>query len=443
MSAPTARPIATARIIAVGSELLTPAKIDTNSLFITEQLNLLGIEVKAKAVVGDERAELEHVFRSFLARADLVVFCGGLGPTDDDLTREVVAAVLNRPLAEDETITTHLRARFASRNLPMPMPESNRRQAMVPLGGRVIANARGSAPGLWIDHEGRLVLLLPGPPRELRPMLTDLVAGPLKERSGGVSLVRRVVRVAGRIESHVDEALHPLYQQWERATPPIAATILAVLGSIELHISTRAASREAAANALETAVAQTMAVLGPDVYSVDGRLLEAVVGDLLVDRGLRIGVAESCTGGLIASRLTDIPGSSRYVDQAVVVYSNEAKTELLDVSPDLLREHGAVSEPVALAMAEGIKTRARAGVGVGVTGIAGPTGGTTEKPVGTVVISAVTDTGRRVRTFRFFGEREQVKFQASQAALDMVRRMLTESLKVKGQSYCGTACFDL
>ena len=434
MSSPAARPIATAGIIAVGSELLTPAKIDTNSLFITEQLNLLGIEVKAKAVVGDERAELEHVFRSFLARADLVVFCGGLGPTDDDLTREVVAAVLDRPLAEDEAITAHLRTRFASRNLPMPMPESNRRQAMVPLGGRVIANARGSAPGLWIDHEGRLVLLLPGPPRELRPMLTDLVAGPLKERSGGVSLVRRVVRVAGRIESHVDEALHPLYQQWERATPPIAATILAVLGSIELHISTRAASREAAANALETAVAQTMAVLGPDVYSVDGRLLEAVVGDLLVDRGLRIGVAESCTGGLIASRLTDIPGSSRYVDQAVVVYSNEAKTELLDVSPDLLREHGAVSEPVALAMAEGIKTRARAGVGVGVTGIAGPTGGTTEKPVGTVVISAVTDTGRRVRTFRFFGEREQVKFQASQAALDMVRRMLTESLKVKGQS---------
>ncbi len=427
MSSPPARPIGTAGIIAVGSELLTPAKIDTNSLFITEQLNLLGIEVKAKAVVGDERAELEHVFRSFLARADLVVFCGGLGPTDDDLTREVVAAVLDRALAEDEAITAHLRARFATRNLPMPMPESNRRQAMVPRGGRVIANARGSAPGLWIEHDDRLVLLLPGPPRELRPMLTDLVEGPLKERGGGVSLVRRVVRVAGRIESHVDEALHPLYQQWERATPPVAATILAVLGSIELHLSTRAPSREAAMNALESAVAETIGVLGRDVYSVDGRRLEAVVGDLLVERGLRIGVAESCTGGLIASRLTDIPGSSRYVDQAIVVYSNEAKTELLGVPSDLLREHGAVSEPVALAMAEGIRTRARAGVGVGVTGIAGPSGGTPDKPVGTVVISAMTDRDRRVRTFRFFGEREQVKFQASQAALDMVRRMLTES----------------
>jgi len=424
-------PIVSAAIIAVGSELLTPAKIDTNSLFITEQLNILGIDVKAKAVVGDERAQLEHVFRSFLARADLVVFCGGLGPTDDDLTREAVASVLDRPLAEDEAITAHLRARFASRNLPMPMPESNRRQAMVPLGGRVIPNPKGSAPGLWIDHDDRLVLLLPGPPRELRPMLSELREGPLKARSAGVSLLRRVVRVAGRIESHVDEAMHPLYQEWERATPPIAATILAVLGSIELHISTRAASREAAAIALESAVAQTVAILGADVYSTDGRLLEAVVGDLLVERGLRIGVAESCTGGLIASRLTDIPGSSRYVDQAVVVYSNEAKTELLGVPPDLLREHGAVSEPAALAMAQGIKARARAGVGVGVTGIAGPTGGTPEKPVGTVVVSAVTDAESRVRTFRFFGEREQVKFQASQAALDMVRRMLGESGKVE------------
>ena len=421
----TAGPIISAAIIAVGSELLTPAKIDTNSLVITEQLNLLGIDVKAKAVVGDERAQLEHVFRSFLARADLVVLCGGLGPTDDDLTREVVASVLNRPLAEDEAITAHLRARFASRNLPMPMPESNRRQAMVPLGGRVIPNPKGSAPGLWIDHDDRLVLLLPGPPRELRPMLSELVEGPLNSRGAGVSLVRRVVRVAGRIESHVDEAMHPLYQEWERATPPIAATILAVLGSIELHLSTRAASREAAAAALESAVAQTVAILGADVYSTDGRLLEAVVGDLLVTRGLRIGVAESCTGGLIASRLTDVSGSSRYVDQAVVVYSNEAKTELLGVAPDLLREYGAVSEPVALAMAHGIKNRARAGIGVGITGIAGPTGGTPEKPVGTVMVSAVTAAESRVRTFRFFGEREQVKYQASQAALDMVRRMLS------------------
>lgn len=418
------KPIASAAIIAVGSELLTPSKIDTNSLFITEQLNLLGIEVKEKAVVGDERAELEHVLRAWLARADLVIMCGGLGPTDDDLTREVVAAVLDRPLAEDEAITAQLRARFATRNLPMPMPEINRRQAMVPLGARVIANSRGSAPGLWIDHGNQLVLLLPGPPRELRPMLTELVEGPLKERSVGSVLVRRVVRVAGRIESHVDEKLHPLYGVWEKETPPIGATILASLGSIEVHVWTRAATRQAAAATLERVVGEAVDVLGPDVYSSDGRLLEAVVGDLLVERGLRIAVAESCTGGLITSRLTDVPGSSRYVDQSVVVYSNEAKTQLLDVPAELIREHGAVSEPVGLAMAEGIKVKAHAGVGVGVTGIAGPTGGSADKPVGTVVVAAVTDSERRVRTFRFFGERELVKFQASQAALDMVRRML-------------------
>ena len=418
------RPISCAAIIAVGSEMLTPSRVDTNSLFITEQLNLLGIEVTAKAVVGDDRAELAHVFRALLDRADLVVFSGGLGPTDDDLTREVVASVLNRPLAEDEAITAHLRARYAARGLTIPMPESNRRQAMVPSGARVIANARGSAPGLWIDHEDQLVLLLPGPPRELKPMLMEVAAGWLKGRGPGLSLVRRVVRVAGRFESHVDEALQPLYREWERAQTPVAATILAALGSIELHLSARAATQEAASIALDAAVAQAVAVLGFDVYSTDGRLLEAVVGDLLVDRGLRISVAESCTGGLLTSRLTDVPGSSRYVDQAVVVYANEAKTELLGVPVDVLREHGAVSEPVALAMAEGVKSRARADIGVGVTGIAGPGGGSPEKPVGTVAIAVVVPGEARVRTFRFHGERDQVKFQASQGALDMVRRML-------------------
>lgn len=306
----------------------------------------------------------------------------------------------------------------------MPMPENNRRQAMVPRGAKVLANSRGSAPGLWIDHDSCVVLLLPGPPRELRPMLTELIEGPLKERSGESVLVRRVVRIAGRIESDVDEKLHSLYLAWEKATPSIAATILASLGSIELHVWTRAATRDIATARLEGAIAEAVDVLGRDVYSTDGRALEAVVGGLLVERGLRIGVAESCTGGLIASRLTDVPGSSRYVDQSVVVYSNEAKTQLLDVPAEMIRDHGAVSEPVGLAMAHGIKAKARAGIGVGVTGIAGPTGGTPEKPVGTVVVAAVSDNDRRVRTFRFFGEREQVKFQASQAALDMVRRML-------------------
>jgi nicotinamide-nucleotide amidase len=366
-----------------------------------------------------------------LDRVDLVIVCGGLGPTDDDVTREAVAAVLNRPLAEDEGITARLRERFKARGFAMPMPEINRRQAMVPAGAEVIENTRGSAPGLWMDHGDRSVLLMPGPPRELKPMLAALVEGRLKDRSAGERVVRRVLRIAGRIESDVDQVLQPLYQEWTRTSPPIAATILATPGAIELHLWARASSRAVLDATLESAVQRAVSVIGPDVYSTDGRRLEEVVGDLLVTRGMRIGVAESCTGGLITSRLTDVPGSSRYVDQSVVTYSNEAKTELIGVPASLITEHGAVSEPVALAMADGIRSRARADVGVGVTGIAGPTGGTPEKPVGTVVVAAVTATDRRCRTFRAYGEREQVKFQAAQAALDMVRRMLTQSEKVE------------
>jgi nicotinamide-nucleotide amidase len=410
--------------VAVGSELLTPSKFDTNSLHITEQLNLLGVDVTMKAVVGDSRDELTQTIRALLARVDLVIVCGGLGPTDDDVTREAVSAALDRPLSEDESITARLRERFKARGFAMPMPEINRRQAMVPAGAVVIENALGSAPGIWIEHGDRTLVLLPGPPRELKPMLSTLIEGRLKARTSGEPLARRVVRIAGRIESHVDEVLQPLYREWTAASPPIAATILATLGSIELHLSARASSAAIVDRALDAAVGRVVGAIGADVYSTDGRALERVVGDLLVARGMHIAVAESCTGGLITSRLTDVPGSSRYVEQSVITYSNAAKTELLGVPPELLEAYGAVSEPVAMAMAVGIQVRARSEVGVGVTGIAGPTGGTPEKPIGMVVVAAVTPDDRRCRTFRFYGEREHVKFQASQAALDMVRRLL-------------------
>jgi nicotinamide-nucleotide amidase len=416
------KPLSRAAILAVGSEMLTPSRIDTNSLFITEQLNALGIEVVLKMIVGDDRAELAIAFRAALDRVDLAVCSGGLGPTDDDLTREVVAEVLARPLQEDAAITEHIRARFAKRG--MQMPEINRRQAMVPTGGVVIENPNGSAPGLWLEDRDQLVLLLPGPPRELKPMLTRLAEGPLASRAGGFALVRRVVRITGRTESHTEEAVQSLYAEWASAPVPIAATILASLGQIELHVSARAVSRAQAAAVLDSAVRQIVEALGQDVYSTDGRALEQVVGDLLAERGLRIAVAESCTGGLITSRLTDVPGSSRYVDQSVVTYSNEAKTSLLDVPSELIAAHGAVSEAVALAMAEGMRRRASTEVAVAVTGIAGPGGGSPEKPVGTVVVAAIIGAVTRSRVFRFIGEREMVKFQASQAALDMVRRML-------------------
>jgi len=418
------KPLTSASIIAVGSELLTPLRIDTNSLFITEKLNTLGIDVTMKGVAGDDRDELAHLFRAALGRTDLVVFSGGLGPTDDDVTREVVAATLGRTLTEDVAITERMRARFAARGYTGPMPEINRRQAMVPAGAVVIENARGSAPGLWLDEGHRVVLLLPGPPRELRPMLEALVAGPLGARAGGSPLIRRVLKIAGRIESQTDEALQPLYREWDRATPRIHATILAALGQIELHLSTTASSADAGHAALQVAAAQVCDVLGDDVFSADGRSMEAVVGEMLVARGYRIALAESCTGGLVTSRLTDVAGSSRYVERAIVAYANEAKTQMLGVPQRLLDEHGAVSEPVAVGMAEGARASAGVEVAVGVTGIAGPGGGSVEKPVGTVAIAALVGSAAHVRTFRFHGEREQVKFQASQAALDMVRRLL-------------------
>jgi len=417
--------ISRAAIIAVGSEMLTPAKVDTNSLFITEQLNLLGIELAFKSIVGDDRGELEHAVRDAIARVDLLVCCGGLGPTDDDLTRPVVADVVQRPLVEDEMMTAKIRARFQGRGLEMP--EINRRQAMVPAGARVLPNVNGTAPGLWIEHGDRVVLLLPGPPRELKPMMRSVAEGLLRERAGGMSLVRRVIKITGRSESHTEEMVQPLYAEWSRAEVPIAATILASLGQIELHLSACCAVRPDAEAALDRAVEQVRNVMGLHVYSTDGRGLEEVVGAILAERKLTIAVGESCTGGLIASRLTDVPGSSRYVERGVVAYSNAAKTELLGVPDEMLKAHGAVSEAVATAMADGIRSRSRVDIGIGVTGIAGPDGGTAEKPVGMVCIAASAAAGTRIRTFRFVGGREMVKFQASQAALDMVRRMLLET----------------
>ena len=419
------KPIRRAAIIAVGSEMLTASKLDTNSLFITEQLNAIGVQLAFKSVVGDDLGDLKAAVREALARVDLVVCCGGLGPTDDDLTRNVVADVLNRPLAEDDTITARIRARFQNRGLEMPT--INRRQAMVPAGARVLPNASGTAPGLWIEDGDQAMLLLPGPPRELKPMMTSVADTLLRERAGSMSLVRRVIKITGRSESHTEEAVQPLYAQWARAAVPIAATILASLGQIELHLSACCASREQAEAALDAAVEQVKNALGLHVYSTDGRALEEVLGAMLVERQLWIALAESCTGGLIASRLTDVPGSSRYVERGVVTYSNAAKTDLLGVPADIMEAHGAVSEPVACAMAEGIRARARTDIGVGVTGVAGPDGGTPEKPVGTVCIAVASAGATRVRTFRFVGGREMVKFQASQAAMDLVRRMLLEA----------------
>lgn len=420
------RPLARAAVVAVGSELLGTTRLDTNSLFITDLLSRVGVDVVWKAVVGDDRASCAHVLRHALAHADLVVVCGGLGPTDDDVTRDVVADVLGRPLAEDPAITERLLARYAARGYPGSMPENNRRQALVPQGAAVIANAHGSAPGLWMeDADGVVLLLLPGPPRELKPMCVSVVDSLVRPRASGAPMARAVLKITGRIESEVDQTLHPLYVRWSTQPTPVNATILAALGQIELHLSARDVVPAHAQRAVELAADEVRGVLGPDVFSGNGQRLEEVLGSRLVELGATIATAESCTGGLMASRLTDVMGSSRYVLEAVVAYTNEAKVARLGVSPRTLEAHGAVSEPVARQMAEGVRRLAGSTVGVGITGIAGPHGGTPEKPVGTVAVAVATPDATESRVFRFYGEREHVKFQASQAGLDMVRRILS------------------
>ena len=413
---------ATAAVVAVGSELLTPYKTDTNSLFITDRLNAVGINVVQKLVVGDEPVGLAGALRHALSVADVVIVTGGLGPTADDVTRDVVAELLDRPLAESAPIVDAIRARFAARGLEMP--DINRRQAAVPRGAQVLANPAGTAPGLWLTAGAVGLVLLPGPARELRPMFERLVADRLASAAGGRRVQRRMIRTTGRTESHVDELARPIYLPLAARQPPVETTILASLGQIDLHLSTVGDNPETAGRTLDAAVAALTGVLGSCVVSTDGRSLPAVVGELLLRRGARVAIAESCTGGLIASRLTDVPGSSAYVHAGWVLYSNDAKVAL-GVAPGLIETHGAVSEPVAEALAVAAREAAGVEFGLAATGIAGPGGATPAKPVGTVCLAlAEPSAPPRVRRVQLPGDRERVKFQASQAALDLLRRAL-------------------
>jgi len=409
-------------ILAVGSEMLTPFRVDTNSLAITERLNEIGCDVRMKAVVGDDVDELRLMFERGIGSVDVVIVTGGLGPTEDDITRDALARALGVPMDCDQATVERIRQRFARRGLEMP--EINRRQAMVPRGAVMLENPRGTAPGLWVEREGTIVVLLPGPPREMKPMLADVISTRLAPRTDGARLFRRVLKIAGRTESDVDALAQPIYGRWVTQEVPINTTILAVMGQIELHLNAVGGRRLDADTALESAVAELTSALGPSVYSVDGRGLEIVVGDLIRRAGWTVATAESCTGGLLASRITDAPGSSDYFDRGLVCYSNEAKVEWLGVPPALIDAHGAVSEPVVDAMARGIRSRAGVDVGIGISGVAGPGGGTPDKPVGTVAVAVVTPHRTEVRTFSFVGDREQVKFQSSQTALNMLRLIL-------------------
>jgi nicotinamide-nucleotide amidase len=423
MDAGMSAPFARAETIAVGSELLALGRVDTNSGVIAGRLAALGIDVVARSIVGDQLAHLELAVRTALQRADVVLITGGLGPTDDDLTRQAVAAALGRDMHEDPEQMSRIAERFARRGLAMPA--LNRRQALILEGAVRLDNPNGTAPGQWLELGTQALALLPGPPREMVPMLDALVAGPLGHRAGASRTYRRGLKVAGRSESAVEATLQPLYAQWRTATPAIDATILAARGRIELHLFTRSDDVTAAEATLERAIAEAAVALGPAVYTTRDETLEELVGRLLREGGWRVAVAESCTGGMLGSRLTDVPGSSAWVEGGVIAYSNALKSGLVGVPASLIAAHGAVSEPVAHALAAGVRETCGAEVGVGITGIAGPDGGTEAKPVGTVFIAVHTPSVRACRHARFVGDRAVIRQQSVSAALDMIRLALT------------------
>ena len=408
----------TAEIIAIGSELLTPHRTDTNSLWLTEKLNGAGIEVKLKTVVGDDDARLDEAIRDALRRSRVVITTGGLGPTEDDITRKVAARALGRRLALDERVLEDIRAKFA--RWGRKMPEINSRQAMILEGGEVLDNPNGTAPGIYVEHEGRSVVLLPGPPREMRPMFEQFVLPKLAAKAGGVRVVRRVLKVVGMGESAVDERIAPVYTQYENPQ----TTILFNQSEIEIHLTATARTEQEAELLLDGLAGQIEERLGNAVFAFRGEKMEEVVGLRLAVGGFTLAVAESCTGGLISQRLTEIPGSSVYFKEGVVTYSNEAKVRLLGVPADLIGEHGAVSAEVAEAMAEGARLRAETDFGLAVTGIAGPGGGSAEKPVGLVYIALSDDAHTEHRKLMLPGDRQLIRWRASQAALDLLRRRL-------------------
>jgi nicotinamide-nucleotide amidase len=422
-----------AEIIAAGSEMLTPFRQDTNSLYLTARLNELGVSVAFKTIVGDNLEDLTGAARVAIARADIVIFTGGLGPTEDDRTREAAAAALGLGLRRNAEIVTAMYKRFAARR--MAMPENNARQADVIDGAEVMQNPTGSAPGQYIDtvvgRHRKIVVLLPGPPRELEPMYEaecrPRLAATLPQRH----MARRMLRMALLPESRVDAQTAPIYKKFK----DVETTILAGSAEIQLHfVCTKESDEEAQARVDELAekIEQEM---GEAVFSSHGESLEEVVLLMLGLRHLTLAAAESCTGGLLAQRLTAVPGSSRYFLGGAVVYADRLKTTFAEVPEEMVRDEGPVSEAVARAMAEGIRRRSGASVGVGITGIAGPGPGApgpdAEKPIGLVYIAisyAGLSGGTSVTELQITGDRERIRWWASQHALELLRRSLLERM---------------
>jgi len=408
-------------IMAIGSELLTPYFQDSDSLYMTQRLNDLGLKVTTKTISSDDHDALYLQFKIALAQAELIFASGGLGPTEDDRTREVAAEALERKLVLDEDLLLKIHERFARRGIAMPA--SNKKQALVPEGAEILPNEHGTAAGLWLNTGKNIVVLLPGPPHELKPMFESQVWPRLEQFRAGYC-GRRVLKITGLTESKLEDLIKDLYPR----AANLQVTTLASPGQIEIHLASFAAqSAELAEEGLKPVEEALLERLKDRVFSTNGEELEAVVGNLLRARGETVAVAESCTGGLISHRLTNVPGSSEYFQEGTIAYSNESKRDDLQVPIDHIRKFGAVSSQVVRAMAMGARSKARSTYALAVTGIAGPEGGTEQKPVGLVFTALATEKSVEVVKSQYLGNREHIKFQASQYALDMLRRTLLAS----------------
>ncbi len=407
-------------ILTIGTELLLGQTLDTNSAYIGEALAAAGIEVCWKSTVGDHEARIREALRSALTRAEIVIITGGLGPTEDDLTCRAIAAELCRPLTLDQAVLESIRRRFTARALAMS--RNNERQAMIPEGATVLPNPHGTAPGLFIHMEdGRVVVAMPGVPSEMRPMLNEQVIPRLCEAFNvKARIYSRTLKTCGITESELDETISDLTRLSQN--PTIA--VLAYPGEIYIRLTVKTELEAEGDRRLDELEARIRQRLGELIFGRDEERLEEVVGRLLLETKRTVAVAESCTGGLVSHRLTTLPGSSAYFMRGEVVYSNEAKERLLGVPHEVIAEYGAVSEPVALAMAGGMRQATGTDLALGITGIAGPEGGTATKPVGLTYVAIASDDGATCREYRFLGDRETNKLLASQEALDILRRYL-------------------
>lgn len=414
-------PIPKIEIIAVGSELLSPFFQDTNSLYLIERLNDLGLEANFKTIVGDDFDDLCLAIHTSLGRARIVLIVGGLGPTKDDRTREALACVLERKLVFRQDMFEHIHKRFQRRGISMP--SVNKKQAYVIEGSELLDNQKGTAPGIWMETPANFIGALPGPPKEMKPMF-ETQLWPKLLNFQRIYSVRKILKITGLTESKVESLIHNEYPKDKDSR----LSTLARPGQIELHLHSQ--SQKDTAHARKKIEALSLALLnklGENVFSVSGEDLEEIVGNMLRQRNKTVSAAESCTGGYLGHRLTNVPGSSDYFLLSIIAYHNDQKIRFLRISQDLLEKYGAVSSEVAHAMANGIRESCASDYGLAITGIAGPGGSTPDKPIGLVYTALAGKNFTEVKRNLFLGDREIIKFQSSQKALDMLRRYLLQS----------------